>query len=146
MSEVRFFRFAAALPIAIPLVAYGLLAFSSALPAGVVSWLLVLAASLWIGGIPYALFALMTLWLLRERPPSTYRLIALLAPTMFAALFVVGQFIVWIYFGASGPINREFLIFPAWCLILGYAYLAVVFIGLRILRRFGAVDDARAVV
>jgi hypothetical protein len=148
MSETRYFQLTALLPIAIPLLVLGLLkvagSMAQSLPDFAFSLFFLLVNSFWIGALPYAVVAAPILWWLRRKPAKAYHVVGWCAPVLFATIFLAGQFGVRLYFGGSGPIERDFFVLPKFCLILGYGYVVIVFLGLLGLRSVGAVRSRRA--
>jgi hypothetical protein len=148
MSETRYYQFSASLPLAIPLLALGLLKAAGEtaqfLPDFAFSLFFLLVNSFWIGALPYVVVAAPILWWLRHKPAKAYHVVGWCAPVLFGTIFLAGQFGVRLYYGASGPITRDFFLFPKLCLILGYGYVVLAFLGFLGLRSVGAIRSQPA--
>jgi hypothetical protein len=98
---------------------------------------LLFAAPIWLwlslvfGGIPYALFAAIALWLLRGKPPLAYFRFSLFAPLLFAAALSVLVAIVLL--AKTQPLTGEAIfpllqvcvLFAAPAIAIGYGYVGL---------------------
>jgi hypothetical protein len=127
MKASRFFRIAACLPIALPLLGLAWLAASDITRLGDGGqWLGALALSLWFGGVPYLLCALLWFLRYRNRPARTYLRSSLVAPLVVApvaALFWLATNLLRGFAGDVALANSAFVAVST--LLVGYVYVAI---------------------
>jgi len=96
--------------------------------------------SLYVGGIPYLVFAGAMLLALWKRGFREYRLIALVSPIAFLLFFVLCIIVFAAIVGQVGPIivfNSELVGMYGAIIVLGYTYVLIAFTGYKALRRLG---------
>ncbi len=138
MTEITFYRWAAASPIVLPVFAYAIAWHTS--PAGDVFAgiaRLVLLSGL-AGGPAYVPFMCGLLWLLRGTTAASYGYASLVAPLLFAPVFIL-YLAVLEYFGPGPePFIDNVLFYLRYLLGVGYAYVLLVH-----LLRFGLLHVGR---
>jgi hypothetical protein len=125
----RFYQLAIWAPILVPaLVWVGVRAFGYPRWEPIGGVIVILTISLRFGAVPYALLAAWGTWHVRELPESSIRRLALRAPLLMLAVFLPVAL-------ALGPAGGDpwggvklFLAGAVFILILGYAYVGVVFL------------------
>ena len=147
MTLTRYFQFCGLLPFLVPLAAYGLLFclgnLGVPLPDNVVSLLMTVIMSLYVGGIPYLVFAGSVLWGLRKRGSSEYQRMALISPFVFLLFFVLCGVVFAAIVGQVGPMsafNSELFEMYGVIIVLGYSYVLIALTGYRALCRFGWIE------
>jgi hypothetical protein len=159
LSERRFLRLAAWLPIVLPL-PIAVVAVSTPIPrytgepayplltGYAVMTALVLMYSLFIGGLPYLLYAGVALWRLRHQSAAAHRRFARYAPLQFAALLgglalAYTVFVADVRWSAIDSLANA-AGFAAFALVFGYAYVLIVELLRRVLLRVGCIEGSDA--
>jgi len=127
MKASRFFRLAACLPIAMPLLGIAWLAVSDETRLGDGGpWLGALALSLYFGGIPYLVCALLWFLRYRDRPARTYLRSSLVAPLVVAPAAGLFWLVTHLVRGNAGDVALANSAFVAVATVLvGYVYVAI---------------------
>jgi hypothetical protein len=99
--------------------------------------LVTVAMSGYLLGIPYAVFAGVLLAVLWSRSLSTYKLAALMAPLLFALVFlaIVAITILTKHGKLTEAVGPNFRTFYFVTIALGYLYVGIVFVGAWLLAR-----------
>jgi len=147
MTEKRFYQISAGLPLLLPVVFFpvGVLAQRMALPfaegLGTVAGILLM--SVFFGGLPYLVLGGVVLWLLWKKPAKSYRLFSLVAPVAYSAFLFIT--VLLFYWGWEN--EREIstalegaAYIASWGLGIGYVYVLIVHLVLRIFRCRGAFE------
>jgi len=116
-------------------------------PLVVSQFLVTIAMSGYIFGIPYAVFAALLLLAIWSRSLSAYKYAALLAPILFDFL-VIGCTTVFVLINggqAAQAFGSKFLPFYVLAIGLGYAYVGFVFAGAWFLAKVDVLRDAGAI-
>jgi hypothetical protein len=149
VREVTYYRASALLPLALPLFllagdALLQLWFGAYVPAGRLGTLL--GGSLWLAGLPYALFAAVSLFFLRHQSSTAYRRAAFAAPVLFIP-FLWFTFLCVSLASSELTLREQLAQTPAslgylalLVLPLGYAYVAIVLVVSAALSRLGAFE------
>jgi hypothetical protein len=125
MNEVRYYRWAVALPIVLPLLAYPIGWHTSR--GGVVEWVAILIVLSGIaGGPPYVPFICGLLWCLRGRTVATYRNASLMAPLLFAPVFVLYLLVLAYFRPSPEPFLENVVFYLRYVFGVGFAYVALV--------------------
>jgi hypothetical protein len=153
MRSTRYYQLSLLLPLVVPAVLIGpfiileeltgLRTGGLSLPGAANVAFIILMASFVLAGLPYALFAVCALLLLRGRDALAYRRFAVAAPLVFSVFlslwYIVGAALAGApVFGESLQVLGGLAIFV---LPLGYLYVGLCFLGQRILRRRGLMDE-----
>ena len=130
VRPLTFYRLAIWLPIALPvavaLVVHGIdVGFGSGPLRKVVQ---VLLASLLYGGIPYAPLALWATWWIGGRTEPQIMRLVVRAPLLMAAVFAPLSLIAGVVVGAPGPFAAVAVLGAAASIVLGYAYVSLIFL------------------
>ncbi len=142
MTEIIYYRFAAALPVVLPLAAYALYWDSAGPPVGVVDQIATLVALSGIAGGPaYIPFAAALLWWLRKRPVRWYRRVSWVAPILFTPVFALYLLAVGQWTRTTEPLLGVLAFYIPFLLACGYGYVALVHLGRRLLRRADRFED-----
>ncbi len=145
MAEIRYYRWAAVLPIVLPVFAYPV---SWHTPGGGVvggiASLIVLSGL--AGGPAYLPFMCALLWYLRGKTVAVYRYASLLAPLLFAPIFVVYLLVLEYFLPSPEPFLENAVFYLRYVLGVGFAYVALVH-ALRLgLWRWGCFNDRQVAV
>jgi hypothetical protein len=125
MTAITFYRRAAALPIVLPIFAYAIAWHTS--PGGVLPGIarLVLLSGL-AGGPAYVPFICGLLWLLRGRTADAYWYASLVAPLLFAPVFILYLAVLGYFLPSPEPFIDNVLFYLRYLLGVGYAYVVLV--------------------
>ncbi len=146
MGEIRYYRWAAALPIILPFLAYPIAWHAHPGVSLVESVPALIVVSGIAGGPPYVPFICGVLWCLRGRTVAAYRYASLMAPLLFAPVFVLYLGTLE-YFGPSPePFLDNVVFYLPYVFGVGFAYVALVH-ALRLgLSRWGCISDREIAV
>lgn len=134
MNQIHFIRSLISLPIVVPLLSIPFAVYD--LDRYQVANFLIF--SLVIAGIPYAIFAIIALWILWKKPVKHYWRFYWMAPPMFIPVLAAYFAVYWIEIRWLPPfdlIARIFAIYSLFVIVLGYIYVGLAWIGLKILLR-----------
>jgi hypothetical protein len=87
-----------------------------------------LLASLLYGGVPYALLAVWATWWIGGRSEPQITRLVLWAPLLMAAVFAPIALVTGVAVGAPGPFSAVAVVGALVSIVLGYAYVALVFL------------------
>lgn len=147
MKLQNYYKIALLLPLAVPLLCYGLNGFfRSVLGLGndsaIISINAILALSGILGGVPYALFAIACYFWGRHKPPSTLRKFSYVMPLLFAPFLIVCL----VLFDASMyQSNDQFrleglkdaaILYGSFALAIGYFYVVLAHLVAKVLIYF----------
>ena len=127
MREVTYYRWAATLPILLPLAAH--LAYRDEPAIGVVDRV---AIPLYLSGIAwpaYVPFAAGLFWWLRGQPAARYRRVSWIAPLLFLPVFVVYLLAVRWWVGSAEPLAGALIFYSIVALAFGYGYVVLIHLG-----------------
>jgi hypothetical protein len=129
ISVSRFYRLALLLPLLIPAaVMIGAYFVGSPTFEPLSSVVAALIASGYVGALPYSVFALWAAWWIRGKSESQIRGLAVRAPLLMLVVFLPFAFLMGASDGDTLGGALFILIYAVPCiLILGYAYVGVVF-------------------
>jgi hypothetical protein len=146
MGEIRYYRWAAALPVVLPLLAYPV-GWHTPARGGVIEWVAVLIVLSGIaGGPPYVPFICGLLWCLRSRPVAAYRCASLIAPLLFAPVFVLYLLVLAYFRPSPEPFLDNVIFYLRYVFGVGFAYVVLVH-ALRLgLSCAGCLSDREAAV
>lgn len=154
MRATRYYQFSILLPLVVPAVVVGPLIVLEELTGlrlgrllpGVDLAALILMGSVILAGLPYALFAIGALLLLRGRDAHAYRRFAVAAPVVFGVVFFLWNIVAAAVEGTPPPSESlpslgglALLVLP-----LGYLYVGLCFLGYRLLSRRGIIGEQRS--
>lgn len=146
MAEVTYYRWAAALPILVPFVAY--LVYRDRPAIGLfdrVTLLLYLSGIM--AGPLYIPFATTLLWWLRSKPGARYQRTSWIAPVLFIPPFLLYLLAVRWWTGSTEPVAGNLIFYSVVVLLFGYGYVLLIHAGRYVLGRYGRLDvDERAAV
>ena len=150
MKPHVYWRWTLGLPLVCPAIAFGLLwvwGLVAEPPLFVGQWLVTVYMSGYLLGIPYAVLAVSTLFLLWSRPAAIYRRAALILPVVFALLLGSSAAVYFAFSGGSvvDAVNTKLRPFYLLTLIMGYAYVSLAFLGAWLLKRWHLVEASRLV-
>lgn len=131
MSIRSYYRWALLLPLVLPLISFGVIQLWPRQGSAVAY---MVYGSLWVGGVPYVLFALGLLAWSRGRTDDQMRRAILLAPPIFTAVLLVCLVVFQV---VDGNLSRgtDFFATAAGCgLAFGYGYVALAELGRLLLR------------
>ena len=135
MAEVTYYRWAAALPILVPLVAY--LVYRDR-PA--ISLFDRVAIPLYVSGIVggplYIPFATILFWCLRRQPVAQYRRASWIAPVLFVPLFLLYLLAIRWWTGSTEPLADILIFYSVGVLLFGYGYVLLIHAGRCVLGRW----------
>ena len=147
MKEISYFRYSLFAPIVFPLVLLLIGLLSQAIvgtneATGITRWSIFFISSLYIGGIPYMVFAVAVFYWSRRKDLQLIKRFSLVAPLIFSIFFVF----VWITFvlisKKSTPDSSEIIssgYLALFCLGFGYLYVALVHLMHALLKKFGRI-------
>jgi len=136
ITEVTYYRWAAALPILVPLVAYLLYRDRPA-----ISLVDRVTIPLYVSGIVagplYIPFATALFWWLRGQPVAQYRRASWIAPVLFIPLFLLYLLAVRWWTGSTEPLAGMLIFYGVVVLLFGYGYVLLIHAGRYVLGRCG---------
>ena len=130
VRPLTFYRGAIWLPIALP-VAVALLLHGLGITIGTGALrkiAQVLLMSLLYGGIPYAAIALWATWWIGGRSEPQIKRLVVRAPLLMAAVFAPLALVAGVAVGAPEPFAAVAVLGAIFSIVLGYAYVALVFL------------------
>lgn len=152
MRATRYYQLGLVLPVAVPAAVVGPLILyekifdvtvGRTLPGILNAVVLILMGSLVLAGLPYTLFAIVSLVALRGRDALAYRRFTVAAPPLFVPVFWL-----WNAVGAvrEGTLHvfkpvETFAGAAALVLPLGYLYVALCYLGYRLLAKRGLLQE-----
>lgn len=143
LTEVAYYRWAAALPILAPIVAY--LAYRD---EPTISLLDRVAIPFYVSGLvagpAYVPFAAVVFWWLRKEPAARYRAMSWMAPLLFLLPFMLYLFAMRWWTGSMAPLADTLLFYGLVVLLFGYGYVVLIHVGRRALDRWGAIGPTGA--
>lgn len=149
MSTTLAYKWSLAIPIILPMLLFPVMYSGANLPEWLETVVAVIVWSGLLGGIPYAIVAVLLLLWARSRGEAQIRRGLLLSPLIM--LLVFGAFLGIVRLlqnlkGLEGLHYREVMAFSIPCiLILGYVYVGIVFGVVWLLRRKGVLISAHAI-
>lgn len=142
MTTIQYYRVTWLLPILFPFVALLLSSLldqiGARLPAVVGMGIGVMFSGAFMFFIPYAVLVGAYLLLLYNQPKKVYVVAIVLAPLLMAIL--VSLFVLVAGSGAHS-VSKMSLFFARYCLSVGYFYVVLIFLLIRVLRRFHLVHN-----
>ncbi len=142
MREVYYLRACMALPMVVPVLAIA----SVRLGVDSGKLLSILVWSLFVGGIPYAAFAIVSVIIMWNRPPIAYWRWAMLAPLAFSVIFSVALTLAGVIErGTLPPLDVIFGSGAYYSLVIvpvGYGYVGLTWLGYKLLSKFEIVNEA----
>jgi hypothetical protein len=143
LTEVTYYRWAGALPILAPILAY--LAYQD---EPTLSLLDRVAIPFYVSGLvagpAYIPFATVLFWWIRKEPAARYRALSWIAPLLFVPPFLLYLFVARWWTGSTGPLADALVFYGVMVLLVGYAYVVLIHVGRRALDRWGAIGAASA--
>ncbi len=150
MRAVNYFRLSLAVPLLVPVLAVALtllnqIVSGSSEATEITRWTAFLVFSLLIGGLPYLVFvAAVVLWSRGKSARAIHRL-SFVSPPLFAAVFVT-LWVPFVLIADSSPYAFDAALtsasyYAAFCLGLGYVYVALIHGAYAVLRRLGKVES-----
>jgi hypothetical protein len=137
MSIRSYYRWALALPLLVPALAWPLTLFNP-LPDGLAVVAMFLYWSVLIGGIPYVLFAAGFLLWMRGRPDHRVRTAVYVAPLVYAVWLAVCLAVFLAVDGTLASSRESFGMITVCGLVFGYGYVGLAELGRALLRPGGA--------
>jgi energy-converting hydrogenase Eha subunit A len=147
ITHTNYFRAAAALPILVSAISIVALRFGfDPLDMSGIHIIFLI-----YGAVPYIIFALVVLRLLRNKPRRAYWQAAIVAPFLFIPVFSMGVTVVGIFldFWETGQVSLptgsllfDTLGYGLFILPIGYFYVALSYLGYLLLRWCGCIDAA----
>jgi hypothetical protein len=142
LTEVAYYRWAAALPILAPVIAY--LAYRD---EPTISLLDRVAIPFYVSGLvagpAYVPFAAIVLWWLRREPAARYRAISWIVPLLFVPPFLLYLFVMRWWTGSTAPLADTLLFYGLVVVLFGYGYVLLIHAGRQALDRWGAIGTTR---
>jgi hypothetical protein len=139
LSEITYYRWAAALPILAPII--GWLSYRD---EPTLSLLDRVAIPFYLSGLlagpAYVPFAAALFWWLRDEPAARYRAISWKAPLLFLPVFLVYLLAMRWWTGSTAPLAETLLFYGLVVLLFGYGYVLLIHAGRRALDRRGAIE------
>ena len=143
LTEVAYYRWAGALPVLAPILAY--LAYQD---EPTLSLLDRVAIPFYVSGLvagpAYVPFATVLFWWIRKEPAARYRALSWIAPLLFVPPFLLYLFVARWWTGSTGPLADALVFYGVMVLLVGYAYVVLVHAGRRALGRWGAIRPTSA--
>jgi hypothetical protein len=144
MREVTYYRWSAALPVLIPLVAHWVYRDNPAIGLfDRVTMLLYLSGIAWPAYIP---FAAALFWWLRRQPVARYRRVSWIAPILFLPPFLFYLLVVRWWTGSREPWAGVLVFYSVVVLLFGYGYVLLTHVGRRALGWRGRDGNERAAI
>ncbi len=142
MTQIRFLKLSLVLPILLPLVLWQLTTLGVGFaegsgPLSVIVWLLIVSPL--IGGLPYVVFALILLWLLRGRSLEACVRVSWLLPWLFAFFLGIVLLVLALIDDLDDP-NVGAAAFAGLAVGYGYFYVVIVQALRRILTQMGVLS------
>ena len=139
IAEVTYYRWAGALPILAPVLAY--LAYRDEPTLTLLDRVAIpFYVSGLVAGPAYVPFAAAVFWWLRDEPIARYRSISWKVPLLFLPpflLYLVGM--RW-WTGSTAPLADTLILYSLVVLLFGYGYVVLIHAGRRALDRWGAIE------
>ena len=142
MTEITYYRWSAALPIVVPLIAY-VIAWRTTPSRGVLEGtvtLVVLSGA--VAGPAYVPFISVLLWWLRKKPATSYRVASFVAPILFTPVFVLYLLLLGYFMPSPEPFVENVVFYLSYLLGVGYAYVALVHLLRLVLSSCGWVNGS----
>ena len=143
LTEVAYYRWAAALPILAPILAY--LTYRD---EPTLSLLDRVAIPFYVSGLvagpAYVPFAAALFWWIRKEPAARYRVISWLAPLLFVPPFLLYLFVARWWTGSTAPLVDALIFYGLLMLLVGYGYVVLIHAGRHALDRWGAIGASSA--
>jgi hypothetical protein len=143
IAEITYYRWAGALPILAPLLAY--LTYRDEPTITLLDRVAIpLYVSGLVGGPVYVPFAAVVFWWLRNEPTARYRSIAWKVPLLFLPPFLLYLVVMRWWTGSAASLMDTLILYGLVMLLFGYGYVVLVYAGRRALDRWGAIETTSA--
>jgi hypothetical protein len=143
LTEVTYYRWAGALPILAPVLAY--LAYQD---EPTISLLDRVAIPLYVSGLvagpAYVPFAAVLFWWIRKEPAARYRALSWIAPLLFVPPFLLYLSVARWWTGSTGPLADALVFYGVLVVLVGYGYVVLIHVGRRALVGWGAIGATSA--
>jgi len=133
LREVTYYRWAAAAPILVPIVAH--LLYRDEPNIGLLDRVIIF---LYLSGVAlpaYIPFAIGMFWWLRGQPAERYRRVSWIAPLLFVPPLLLYLLVVRWWMGSTEPWLDVLVFYAIMSLLLGYGYVALIHVGRWVLSR-----------
>jgi len=145
LTEITYYRWAAALPVVAPIIAF--LAYRDEPTLRLIDRVAIpFYVSGLVGGPAYVPFAAVLLWWIRKEPVERYRAISWIAPLLFVPPFLLYLFVTRWWTGSTAPLLDTLIFYGLLVLLVGYGYVVLIHAGRRALDRWGAIETTGASV